>query len=287
MRSEEEIMTMILSVAKKDDRIRAVLLNGSRANPSVRKDKFQDFDIVYIVTELGSFLNDHSWIDIFGERIILQMPDQMEIVKNESSNHSFGYLMLFKDKNRIDLTLFPIAKLKKGFEPDSLTIALFDKDDLFSSIPPANDSDYVIEKPTEKDFSDCCNEFWWVSTYVAKGLWRKEIIYAKDMFEKPVRDMFLKIIAWHIGVETGFSISFGKAGKNMQSCLSPVLYAKILSTYPNAEVEDLWRSLFTMTGIFSDLAKNISTELSFKYNPDEEHNVMEYLKWVYSSTKEK
>jgi len=32
MRSEKEIYQLILSVAKKDERIRAVVLNGSRAN---------------------------------------------------------------------------------------------------------------------------------------------------------------------------------------------------------------------------------------------------------------
>jgi hypothetical protein len=36
-------------------------------------------------------------------------------------------------------------------------------------MPPSNDMDYHVEKPTEKMFTDCCNEFWWVSTNVAKG----------------------------------------------------------------------------------------------------------------------
>ena len=85
MRSEEEMMTLILDVAKADKRIRAVLLNGSRANPDIKKDTFQDFDIVYIVNELSTFLDDPGWIDIFGERLILQMPDDMTF-KNEKSN---------------------------------------------------------------------------------------------------------------------------------------------------------------------------------------------------------
>jgi aminoglycoside 6-adenylyltransferase len=286
MRSEEEIMATILSVAEKDERIRAVLLNGSRANPFTKKDQFQDFDIVYIVDKLDSFLSNHSWINTFGKRIILQLPDQMEIAKDESENHSFSYLMLFKDKNRIDLTLFPIDKIEAELEPDSLTVSLLDKDNLFPNIPAPSDADYLIKKPTEKKFTDCCNEFWWVCSYVAKGLWRKEIIYAKDMLEKPVRDMFLQIIEWHIGIETGFSVSFGKSGKNMQTHLPRALYERVLSTYPNAEAEEIWRSLFIMTDIFSALAKKISAESGFEYNLHEEDNVTEYLKWVYSLTQE-
>ncbi len=74
MRSEGEITNLILNVAESNDRIRAVLLNGSRANPKAKKDNFQDYDIVYIVREINSFVSDHSWIDVFGDRIILQMP---------------------------------------------------------------------------------------------------------------------------------------------------------------------------------------------------------------------
>ena len=277
---------MLLDVAKKDERIRAVLLNGSRANPTGKKDKFQDFDIVYIVDKLESFLNDPSWIDIFGERIILQTPDQMEIVKDHSNDPSFTWLMLFKDKNRIDLTLFPIDRIEGEFEPDSLTVSLLDKDDLFSTLPAPGNTDYLIRQPTEKSFADCCNEFWWVCTYVAKGLWREEIIYAKDMLEKPVREMFLKIVEWYIGIETGFAVSFGKSGKNMKTHLSPELYNSILSTYPNADAKEIWRSLFTMTGIFSDIAKKVAAKSGFEYNSDEEYNVKEYLKWTFSLTKE-
>jgi aminoglycoside 6-adenylyltransferase len=81
MRSEEEVITLILNVANTDDRIRAVLLNGSRANPGATKDIFQDFDIIYIVTKIDTFLKSHSWIDVFGERLILQLrqPDASTI----------------------------------------------------------------------------------------------------------------------------------------------------------------------------------------------------------------
>ena len=47
MRSEEEMMHLILQVAKDDERVRAVYLNGSRTNPNAPKDRFQDYDVVY------------------------------------------------------------------------------------------------------------------------------------------------------------------------------------------------------------------------------------------------
>src|SRR5579863_10205105 len=189
MRPSEEIKKLILEKAEKDSRIRAVLLNGSRANPKIKPDRFQDFDIVYIVTETESFLSDHDWIRVFGEILIMQLPAEMEFPKGQKKS-SFAYLALFKDGNRIDLTLFPKNRLQSEFVIDSLTVLLLDKDNLFPHLQPASDSDYLIKQPSEKEFTDCCNEFWWVCTYVAKGLCRSEITYAKEMLEIPVRNMF-------------------------------------------------------------------------------------------------
>ncbi len=86
MRNEEEVIAQILHIANTDARIRAVLLTGSRANPNAKKDFFQDFDIIYIVTQLETFVKDKHWIDVFGERLILQLPEEMTI--GEKDNHS-------------------------------------------------------------------------------------------------------------------------------------------------------------------------------------------------------
>jgi aminoglycoside 6-adenylyltransferase len=60
MRSKDEMYELILNTARDDDRIRAVILNGSRANPNAPRDIFQDFDIIYLVTELAPFTNNYQ-----------------------------------------------------------------------------------------------------------------------------------------------------------------------------------------------------------------------------------
>jgi len=69
------MLDLILDVAEKDERIRAVYMTGSRTNPNAPKDMFQDYDIVYVVTETSSFISDENWIDVFGNRIMIQKPD--------------------------------------------------------------------------------------------------------------------------------------------------------------------------------------------------------------------
>ena len=287
MRNETEIKNLITGFATRDDRIRTVLLNGSRANPTIQRDKLQDFDIVFIVSNYESFICDPDWINFFGEKLIYQLPDEMTFEKENATGATIGfhYLMLFKDGNRIDLTLFPIEFFKTRFVIDSLIIVWLDKDNLFPGASPPTDADYHIRKPTEKEFLDTCNEFCWVSTYVAKGLIRKEITYAKEMFDTKVRPMFMKIIQWKIGVENNFAVPFGKGGKFMFKYLTDDYSAKVLQTYADSDIENSWKSLFVMTALFEQASYEIALALKFQQNKVEIQNMISYLKQLHYGQK--
>ncbi|NLO38401.1 MAG: aminoglycoside 6-adenylyltransferase [Ruminiclostridium sp.] len=46
--------SVIREIAENDENIIAVVLYGSRANPSI-KDQYQDYDILYIVSDVNQF----------------------------------------------------------------------------------------------------------------------------------------------------------------------------------------------------------------------------------------
>jgi aminoglycoside 6-adenylyltransferase len=279
MRTPGEIKKIILDKAEADSRIRAVLLNGSRANQKLLPDGLQDFDIMYVVQQMDSFIADPDWTYIFGEKLVWQKPDETDLLNREKkASYSFHYLMLFKDGHRIDLTLFPREKVDTEFTSDSLTIVWLDKDNLFENIEPASDRDYRIRRPDEKEFKDICNEFWWVSTYIAKGLMRNEISYAKAMMDGPVRKTFLKMTEWNIGIKTDFSVSTGLHGKYIRQYLSDDEYIMWLKTYPDAKNKNIWNALFLMTGIFKTLAHRVAEKLKFSYNESEQDDVITYLR---------
>ena len=55
---------------------------------------------------MDSFTSDDKWLDIFGERLILQKPEDMELFP--AVEKGFSYLMMFTDDVKIDLTLLPL-----------------------------------------------------------------------------------------------------------------------------------------------------------------------------------
>jgi len=137
-----------------------VILNGSRANPNALPDRFQDFDIIYIVTDIAHYVMDPTWIDRFGECMILQTSDLMGDNSGRKDG-GFTYLMQFVDGSRIDLTLIPIDCIA-DIEEDSLSV-LLDKDVIFILFPQPSETSYLPKPSTRKAYDDYCNEFLVVS----------------------------------------------------------------------------------------------------------------------------
>jgi aminoglycoside 6-adenylyltransferase len=277
MRSEAEMLELILETAREDDRIRAVIMNGSRVNPEAPRDIFQDYDIVYLVTDIEPYQHNLEWIQRFGELMILQLPDEMDDPP-PAGEVSFAYLMQFADGNRIDLTIFPLAKLDQ-FGEDSLTLLLLDKDGILGPFPPPSERSYLPTPPTPKQFADCCNEFWWVSPYVAKGLWRGEIVYAKYTFEI-LREELLKMLGWYVGVKTGFSSGPGKFGKHLHQRLEPELWELLQKTYSDAGTDHTWEALFAIGELFRIAAVRVAEELGFGYPSGDDERVSAHLRHV-------
>ena len=168
MRSEKEMLELICGVARSDPRIRAAYLEGSRVNPNVPKDIFQDYDVGYLVSETKSFRDDKGWIDRFGERLYMQYPEENSVFPSDMEN-CYGWLMQFADGIRLDLHVRTLENVRDNLE---LYRVLVDKDGLLPKEADLSDERYWVKKPAQEEFSFACNEFWWCLNNVAKGLWR-------------------------------------------------------------------------------------------------------------------
>jgi len=275
MRSEQEMLDLILDTARQDERIRAVIMNGSRANPSAPRDPFQDFDIVYLVSDMTPYQKNLEWIKRFGELMILQMPEDMHDPP-PSNNGGFSYLMQFTDGNRIDLGIYPISDPGECLE-DSLVQVLLDKDGIINPLPPASEAGYLPQPPTARAFADCCNEFWWVCPYAGKGLWRRQILYARHMMDEYVREELMKMLNWYIGIKTGFSLNPGKNGKYFQRYLENEVWEMLLTTYTDADYENTWDALFMMGDLFRAVAMSVANHFDYVYPHNDDRNVTAHL----------
>ena len=264
MRTEAEMLDVILKTAE-TLQVEAVAMSGSRTNQKTSKDEFQDYDVVYVVDDFDNLMSDLSWLDYFGKRIIEQ-----EVVLD----HRRLYLMLFEDGNRIDLTLCPKEHIKEWVDSEAGFTVLEDPEHLFEPYSQ-NLERYWTSPATETNFVKSCNEFWWVSAYVVKGICRKQVIYATDHLYGICQQEFLKILAWQVASNRGV-VDIGKNYKYLFNYLPTEKEKEFSDLLDLSSLEKITQSLYDTMELFHREAQYLAQKMGFDYDKEVAEKMIEY-----------
>lgn len=254
MRTETEMMNLILQIAE-NLKVDAVALSGSRTNDHAPKDEFQDYDVVYLVDNLENLISDLSWLDQFGKRMIEQ---------HNVLDHRHLYLMLFEDGNRIDLTLCPTEYIQEWVDSEAGFTVLEDKKGLFEPYFPSPQR-FWTSPASAIDFENACNEFWWVSAYVVKGICRKQAIYATDHLYGICQQELLKVLAWQVASDRG-TVDIGKNYKYLFQYLSAEKEKEFSNLLDFSSLDKIIQSLLATMQIFHQEAQSLSQKMGFEYD---------------------
>lgn len=264
MRTETEMLEVIIKTAK-NLKVKAVAMSGSRACPKAPKDEFQDYDIVYIVDDFDNRTSDLSWLNQFGKRIIEQ--------EVRLGNH-YLYLMLFEDGNRIDLTLCPKEHIQEWVDSQAGFTVLEDEKSLFESYSPSPER-FWIHPASEIDFKKSCNEFWWVSAYVVKGICRKQVIYAIDHLYGICQKELLKVLAWQVASDKG-TVDVGKNYKYLFNYLPTSKEKESSDLLDFSSIEKLTQALYATMKLFHQEAQYLAQKMGFDYDKEVAEKMIEY-----------
>ena len=265
-RSQEQMLRLILQTAK-SLQIDAVALSGSRTDTKAPKDEFQDYDVVYVVDDLDTLTRDLAWLHQFGTRNI----EQHNILGNRRL-----YLMLFEDGNRIDLTLCPKEHIQEWVDSEAGFTVLVDEKSLFESYSPSPQR-FWISPASETDFEKTCNEFWWVSAYVVKGICRKQIIYATDHLYSICQQELLKVLAWQVARDREV-VDIGKNYKYLFNYLPAEKEKEFSALLDFSSLEKITQSLFATMQLFHQEAQYLAQKMGFKYKKEVAEKMIEYAK---------
>lgn len=274
MRNEKEMIALLVKVAREDTRILGAYMNGSRTNPTIKKDIFQDYDVVYVVKDTASFISDKEWINIFGERLYLSYPEANMFFPSDPEN-CYGWLIQLSDGNRIDLHVETLDYTLKHGASDSLYQLLYDETGKLPKSVISNDQDYWVKKPTQREFECTYMEFWWCLNNITKGLWREEVVYVQDQLVFLRTELF-RMLSWYFGLYTDFKKSAGKSGKLMSASI-PLEYDRYTKTFSSCDLKSLWNAVITMIDLFDDLTDAINNEFDFKYDKNQAINSRAFL----------
>ena len=221
--------------------------------------------MVYVVDDLDTLTRDLAWLDQFGTRII----EQHNILGNRRL-----YLMLFEDGNRIDLTLCPKDHINEWVDSEAGFTVLEDKKGIFETYSPSPQR-FWISPASETDFEKTCNEFWWVSAYVVKGICRKQIIYATDHLYSICQQELLKVLAWQVARDRGV-VDIGKNYKYLFQSLPTEKEKEFSALLYFSSLDKITQSLLATMALFHQEAQSFAQKMGFDYDKEMAEKMIEY-----------
>jgi aminoglycoside 6-adenylyltransferase len=281
---EDRVIQQLMQWAERKKPVRAMLLTSTRTNPKARVDLFSDYDVVLVVTDIHPFFEDRAWLEEFG-RVLVVYRDP---IKPEYAIERFAYITQYEDGLKIDFTLWPVEMLSRIVAapqlPDDLDVGytvLLDKDDLTAGLQPPTYAAHIPTPPTQTEYEDAIEECFHEATYVAKHLWRDDLMAAKYNLDHAMKlDNLRQMLEWRMEIDRDWSVKPGAYGKGLKKHLKPETWLELENTYVGAGIKENWDALFRTIALFRRVAIDVGEHLGYSYAHELDRRVMEYLRKV-------
>jgi aminoglycoside 6-adenylyltransferase len=280
---EEEILAELVAWGESSDDVRAIVLTSGRARHDGSSDELSDYDVIVAVRDVEDFLSGEGWIAARGRPLALWGDEH---VVHGQTTHFRG--AVYTDGVKVDYTIWPDVVLERvGAEdelPNDLDVGyrvLLDKDERTSAWSPPTYRAHIPTRPTEREFVALVEEFWWDTTYVAKALWRGEIVFAKFVLDYDAKHTALRrMLEWRIEIDHEWLLRPGAYGRGLERILPSDVAEALAQTYVGTDVEENWIALFETTALFRRTASEVADALGFRYPIDVDEGVTALLEAV-------
>ena len=277
----DPIIRQLVRWAERRASVRAVLLTSTRTHPGVTVDLFSDYDVILVVTDIRPFFEDRAWLGDFGEVLVVYR----DPIKIEYGGPRFAYITQYEQGTKIDFTLWsvdiPPQIAREPELPDELDVGylvLLDKEGLCDGFKPPTFTAYIPSPPTEASYHNLIEEFFHEATYVAKHLWRGDLMAAKYNLDQMMKlDNLRVMLEWLIETEHNWSLKPGACGKGLQKHLPPELGRELEATYVGPGTRENWDALFRTIALFRRVAIQVGDCLGHAYLDDLDRRVVAYL----------
>ena len=281
--SETEVLDRLATWVNGRDSIRAMIMSSSRTRPGGPVDLLSDYDIILAVTDPERYAKNHDWVYDYGAPMV-RWGDQHELYGLTAT--FLG--VVYADGIKIDYTIWPDALLERVAAqpalPDELDVGyrvLVDKDGRTAGWKPPTYCAHIPSPPTEAEYRALVEEYWWDATYVAKSLWRDELLFAKFCLDYDMKLVaMLRMLEWRMEVDQGWSVKPGVWGRGLKRLLPAGIWPELASAYVGPGSEDNWEALFRQGALFRRVAKEVGDALGYTYPQPVDDQVVAYLEWI-------
>ena len=282
--SDDRVVDQLIRWAESQNLIRAVILTSSRAIPHGSVDLFSDYDVILVMRSIYPFYADRTWLEVFGPVLAMYRDPLID----DNGLMRSVYVVQYENVLKIDFSLWPVELLQRVTNSEQLPAefdagyqVLLDKDDLTTLLKQPTYSGYIPAPPTQAYYMELIEGFFLDTTYVAKFLWRDDMMAAKHILDHSLKQEHLRpMLEWHAEIDHQWTLKPGPYGRRLKRHLRPDLWAELLCTYTGAGLEENWEALFRTIEIMRRIAIEIAQHFRFTYPEELERRVLNYLQRV-------
>src|SRR6476620_5072978 len=104
---EQAIIDRLVRWGQQQPLVRALLLTSSRTNPTAPVDVLSDYDLIVVVTDIQPYLADESWLEAFGDPLVVYRDPVRHLYRCEV----FTRVTHYQDGTKIDYSIWPAELL--------------------------------------------------------------------------------------------------------------------------------------------------------------------------------
>ena len=284
MPDAEKVIDQLVHWANQKESVRAVILTSSRAIPHAALDLFSDYDVILVLRSIEPFYVDRIWLEVFGPVLAVYRDP---IIEDNGQKRS-AYVVQYENGLKIDFNLWPVELLQQvtsngrlPAEFDAGYKILVDKDQLTTALTSPTYAAYIPTPPTEAHYMELIESFFLDTTYVAKFLWRDDMMAAKHILDHSLKQEHLRpMLEWHAEIEHQWSLKPGPYGRRLKQYVRPDLWTELEGTYTGAGLEENWEALFRTIALMRRVASEVGKQLGYSYPDELEQRVIDYLSRV-------
>lgn len=289
----EEILQRFCQWAEKHPEVRAAMVIGSQARQDQPADEWSDLDLIVVTTDPERMAMETTWLQALGKPLLTFI----------ETNPAGGPERRVLFEGGLDVDIVPLppqaiqqliseVETKSSGNLDLVNLIgrgvriLFDLDGLLNQLVenvsrlPA--SPEVKPLPTEAEFLNLINDFWYHAVWTAKHLRRGELWWAKGGCDGHLKGLLLKMLTWQAqaaGRDTWFR------GRFLEQWADPQAVKELRGSFAHYDREDVWRALFESMHLFSRVSQETAERLGYRY-PSSEMTAARMLVYQYYAGRE-
>ena len=282
----EQVIKSLIQWGERREPVRSMLMTSTRVVPNAHVDDLSDYDVVLVVEDIRPFYEDRSWLNDFGEVLVVYWdpiyPDP------DTGIDKFGNVTQYTGGLKIDFTVYPVTWIQNIIQAAALPAELdagyrilLDKDSLTRNLKQPTYSAYIPVKPGNVIYQKWVEDFFSDVPYVAKCLWRGELLPLKWCLDYDMKHVYLRqMLEWKIGLNTNWSIPVGSLGKGLKKRLPSEIWSQLENCYTGAGVAENWEALFRTVTLFRRVAMEVGEGLGYTYPLELDQRVTAYVQMM-------